>query len=129
MREALEAFSGLLLVMIFFGAIISGICFWVSRKSLKLKTLKFRRILFCTVFACVITYMAAFVLSTLPFLGAITAFFLGLILTLFPIKSFFRISFSQAAGLWIMHAAAQIITVVLSAELFLGGITYLLEII
>ena len=129
MHEALEAFSGLLLVMIFLGTFVSGICFWIGGKSLKLKTWKLRKILFCAVFACVITYITTFVLSALPFLGAVTAFFLGLILSLFPIKSFFRISLRQAAGLWVMYAVAQIVAVVLSAELFIGGIAYLLEII
>ena len=129
MREALEAFSGLLLFMIFLGTLASGICFWMGGKFLKLKALKLKRKFICAVIACVITYISAFILSALPFLGTITAFFLGLILSLFSIQRIFRISLRQTAGLWLGHAVAQVIVVILSAELFIGGIAYLLEII
>lgn len=129
MREALEAFSGLLLVMIFWGMITSGIGFWIGRKLLNFETFKMRKVLICAAMVCFITYFSAFLLTALPFMGAIPAFFIGLIWSFFLIKRFFRVTFNQAIGLWVIHALAQITAVVLSAELFIGGIAYLLEII
>ena len=129
MRQALEAFSGLLLVMIGFGSIFSYLALWAAAKITKVTALKFGRIAVCSVITTFITYFAAFLFSALPFLGSISAFILSSAGSLLLIKCFMRVSLKKAVGYWSIYITAQIISIILSVECLTGGITYFLDII
>ncbi len=129
MIETLEAFSSLILVMIGLGGVLSGICFFALAKASEKERLGVWRMLRGGLAASTVTYAGTLIFSALPFISAITAFLVGLILALLLIKAIFQLSLRKAKIYWIVYIPFQILAVLIIAQFFLGGVKYLIQIV
>ncbi len=129
MIETLEAFSGLVLVMIVLGGVLSGICFFALAKASEKERLGVWRMLRGGLAASIVTYAGTLVFSALPFISTLTAFLVGIILALPLIKAIFQLSLREAKIYWLVYVPVQILTVLITAQIFLGGVKYLIQIV
>ena len=129
MIETLEAFSSLMLVMIVLGSVLSGISFFAIAKTGEKERLGIWRMLRGGLAASIVTYAGTLIFSALPFISAIAAFLVGLILALLFIKAIFQLSLRKAKIYWIVYIPVQILAVLITAQLFLGGVKYLIQIV
>jgi hypothetical protein len=135
MRETLEAWGGLMLAITALGVFLACPLLWIAAKYNKwgessgAKHIRLRRILLAAVTASILIYGVTGLFLSLMESGAIYGFFLGLILTLFLFKGFFRAAWKQTFIFWVCFGAAQALAVVIGAILFVGGIADLLKIL
>jgi len=129
MIETLGAFSSLILVMIVLGSVLSGICFFAIAKANEKERLGVWRMLRGGLAASIVTYAGTLIFSAVPFISTLTAFLVGLILALLLIKAIFQLSLRKAKIYWIVYIFVQILTVLITAQLFLGGVKYLIQIV
>lgn len=127
--ETVEAFSGLILVMIVLGGVLSGICFFALAKASKKERLGVWRMLGGGLAASIVTYAGTLVFSVLQFIGAVSAFLVGIILALPLIKAVFQLSLHEVKIYWIVYVPVQILAVLITAQFFLGGVKYLIQIV
>lgn len=122
MLESLEALGGLFLV--FFVISLPFACFfiWISAKIGRIEDLSFGKILFAAIFASFITYLMITIFYIIPHFNTYLGFSIGIILSLVVIKVILRCTYEQAVFPWIFHFLAQILTILLGATLFIGGI-------
>ncbi len=129
MIETLEAFSGLVLVMIVLGGVLSGICFFAIAKASEKERLGVWRMLGGGLAAAIVTFAGTLIFSALPFIGAGTAFLVGIILALPLIKAIFQMSLREAKIYWLVYVPVQMLAVLITAQFFLGGVKYLIQIV
>jgi len=129
MIETLEAFSSLVLVMIVLGGVLSGICFFTIAKVSREERLGVWRMLGGGLVASIVTYAGTLVFFALPFIGAVTAFLVGFILALPLIKVILKLSLREVKIYWIVYVLVQILAVLITAQFFLGGVKYLIQIV
>jgi len=132
MREILEAWVGLMMVMAFLGVLLACLLLWVAAKLSRSRLVNqtgFKKIFWAAVGATALIYCATGLFLLLPQLGAIYGFFLGLLLTLFLFKGLFRAPWTQAFVLWAFNGVAQGLAVFIGSMLFVGGIGDLMKIL
>ena len=129
MVETLEAWAGFLIILIFLSFIIAGIFMWIGVKITRIRNYNFKRVILTAILTSLVTYMVTVLFSAFPIINTIHCFFIGLFLSFFIIKSVFDSTLKQAILVWIFNIFAQVLTVILGASLFVGGIRYLLKII
>jgi len=129
MIETLEAFSSLVLLMIVLGGVLSGICFFTIAKVSREERLGVWRMMGGGLAASMVTYAGTLVFSALPFIGTVSAFLVGLIFTLPLIKAIFKLSLREVKIYWIVYVPVQILAILITAQFFLGGVKYLIQIV
>jgi hypothetical protein len=127
MRETLEAWGGLMLVMAVLGVFQACALLWIAAKFSK--HIRFKKILLAAIAASILIYSVTGLFMILMESGAVYGFFLGLILTLFLLKGLFRTEWKQAVLFWICTGVAQALAVAIGAILFVGGIADLFKIL
>ena len=110
-------FFGLMLV----GALVSGLFIWIGAKVAGIPNPGFGRCVMVAIVTSVGTWLLAFVLSILPVVGTFGGFVLGLLLSLLIIKSLFKVSFGQAALVWLFHVVAQGVAIAIAVMTFAGA--------
>jgi hypothetical protein len=129
MGEALEAWSGFILVAIFFSSIASVLFIWVGTKTIGIESLTLKKIIIAAILISVFIYIVTLIVSSLPFFGTIISYCIALVLSLFVIQLILSLSIHQSLVLWGFNVAAQILAVLFCAEYFIGGIKNLIKII
>jgi len=129
MLETLEAWSGFVFVAIFFSIIGATFFIWVGTKTFGIEGITLKKIIITAILASVVIYIVTLVFSALPFLGTVLSYFIALLLSLFVIRFALGLTIQQSLVLWIFNTAAQILALIISAKLFIGGIKYLIKII
>ncbi len=130
MLETIEAWTGFILVLMFLGSLLACFLMWYGAGLASIEKSGFWRSLLAAFFACVLTYLlvlAALVLG--PPVQTLHGFAAGLLLSIFVIKGTYRTSFLRALVPWLSFLIAQAITILAGAELFIGGLTDLWDII
>jgi hypothetical protein len=132
MRETLEAWVGLMMVMAFLGFLLSCLLLWTSEKLSRSQgtgQFGFKKIFWAAAGATALLYSMTCLFLLFPRLSAAYGFFLGLLLTLILFKSVFPLPWSQVFIRWALNGIAQGLAVWIGAELFVGGMGYLLKIL
>jgi len=129
MLETLEAWSGFILVLIFFSIILATLFIWVGIKATGIEDISLKKIILTALAVSLVTYFTIVILSTLPVLRAVPSFVIGLLLSLFIIKSILGFTFQQNFIVWGFNVIAQVLAVIICAKLFIGGIKDLIKII
>jgi len=129
MIEAVKAWSGFVLVLIFFSIILATLFIWVGTKSVVKEDIGFKKTILVAITATLVIYSVIIILSALPFIGTVPCYIIGLALSLLAIKLILSLSFQQSLIIWVFNIAAQILAVIIGAKLFIGGLGDLLKIV
>lgn len=127
--EALEAWSGLVFVMICISIFLVSIFIWIGAKVAGIKNSGFRKAIVAAIFSSLVIYLFTIICSIFPYIGAILGFFVGLLLVPLIMRRILNSTLRQTFVVWIFNAIAQILALVLGATLFIGGIKDLIKII
>jgi len=129
MREALEAWFGILIGFAVFGTLFSGILIWLGAKAVRIQNSRPRSILFAALCASTLVTFGTFIMSGLPFLGSIPSALIAFLLTFFPIKIILKANRIQSLVLWTLNCAGLMLALFLGAALFTGGLRDFLTLI
>jgi len=129
MIEAIEAWSGLVAVLLSLSILFSTLFIWVGVLLAKKKDLSFRRILSAAVAGSATTYGFTVLLITLFRLDSRISFSLGLLLSLIAIRIALRLHFPVPVAIIALSIAAQILALWLGVSIFVGGMKDLLIIL
>lgn len=129
MGETLEAWSGFILVAIFFSSIAAALFIWVGVKTIGIEAIDLKKIIIAAILVSVFIYVAILIISALPFLGTIISYCIAILLSLFVIKLTLGISMQQSLVIWGFNVVAQIIAILFCSKFFIGGIKDLIKII
>jgi hypothetical protein len=127
MIEAIEAWSGLVAVLLSLSILFSTLFIWVGVLPAKKKDLSFRRILCAAVAGSTTTYGFTVLLVALFRLDSRISFSLGLLLSLIAVGIVLRLHFPVPAAMIALSIAAQILALWLGVSLFVGGMKDLLD--
>lgn len=129
MLEAIEAWLGFVLVLIFLGFILATLFMWVGIKAAGIENISVKTIILMAITTSVFIYILTIAFSALPFLGTIPSYFIGLLLSVFVIKVILGLTLQQSLVIWIFNIAAQVLVVFFCTKLFIGGLKDLIKII
>jgi hypothetical protein len=121
MREALEAWFGILIGLLLIGTLFSGIFIWLAVKTARIRNLRLKTIMIAAFSTSVLATFGTFIISGLPFLGAIPSYLIALLSTFSPIIKILKVKRNQFLWIWGLNGAAQILALILGAVLFMGG--------
>jgi len=128
MREALEAWFGILIGFLMIGTLLSGVSIWLGVKTARIRKSSPKAILAAAFCASTLVTFGTFIISGFPFLGTVPSYLIALLLTFFPITRILKANRSQGLWIWSLNCAAQILALIIGAALFLGGFGDLLRI-
>jgi len=129
MAEAIEAWSGLVAVLLGLSVLFSTLFILFGLLLAGKKGLRFRRILCAAIAGSTTTYGFS-ILLIIPFrLDSRISFFIGLALSLITLRRILRLRLSQHAVTMAFSIAAQILALWLGVSLFVGGMKDLLIIL
>ena len=129
MLETLEAWSGFILVLIFFSIILVTLFIWVGAKVIDVEDISLKKSILIAATATLVIYTLTIILSALPFIGTVPCYIIGLVLSLLAVKLILNLSFQQSLVIWVFNLAAQILAVIIGAKFFIGGLKDLFKIV
>jgi len=129
MLETMEAWSGIVLLIITFSILISVIFMAIGAKIIKIQNIRMRNIFHAGITASILTFSVAVIGSALPFVDAVIGFGIGLFIALFVIIHFINTTLEKTLIVWILNITGQIAAVLICSFLFIGGIKDFLTII
>jgi hypothetical protein len=129
MLEAIKAWSGFVLVLIFLSIILSTLFQWLGTKVTNYENFNLKKIILIALTTTIVVYITTIILSAFTSIGTILCYILGLVLSLLIIHLFTNLIFQQSLIIWIFNIAAQILAVIIGAKMFIGGIKDLIKII
>jgi hypothetical protein len=86
--------------------IIGGLFMWIAAKIARVENASFVRALVAAIAASFVEMLVAFLFNLVPVLGNLFGFILGLVITIFVIKTVFGTSFGKALLVWIFNLLA-----------------------
>jgi len=96
---------GIIFAFIFM-VLIGGFFMWIAAKIAKVEKSSFARAMAAAVAASFVEILVAFLFSLVPVLGNLFGFILGLVITIFVIKTVFGTSFKKGLLVWIFNLIA-----------------------
>jgi hypothetical protein len=127
--ESLEALGSLFFALLLINIFFATFFIWVGMKISGIKNIKFKKILLAAATISFIINIMGLIFSILPILNTLLGFFVGIVLSLFLLKSLFRLAYKEILVVWMFNVMAQIFAVILGAYLFIGGIEDFFKII
>ena len=86
--------------------LIGGLFMWIAAKIASVEKSSFARAMAAAVAASFVEILVAFLFSLVPVLGNLFGFILGLVVTIFVIKTIFGTSFKKGLLVWIFNLIA-----------------------
>ena len=102
---------------------------WGGTKALGIENLNFKKIVWIAITTSSVIYLTTIILSALPLFKTVSSYVIGSLLTLFILKSIFNLTFQHTLIIWGINVIAHLLSVFISAKLFIGGFKDLIEII
>ena len=127
--EIIQAWEGFIFVVFMIGIPLSTLLIWVGLRIAKFKRISLLISVGASIFFFLFIYTVTILLSALPFFSTVPAYILGLIISFILIKIFFPLKSKRLIVIWTMSCLAQIVSVLIAAFLFIGGICDLIQII
>jgi len=118
------------MVLIFLGTLLATFLMWYGAGLGGIDKSGFWRSFQVAFLACVATYLLALAALVLgPPVQTLYGFAIGLLLSVFIIKGFYRTSFIRAMVPWLFFLVSQALALLIGTEMFIGGLKDLTEII
>ena len=127
--EALEAMGSLFIAVIIISIIITTFFIWIGTKIAGYKNFSFQKSLLIATFASLLVNISTIFFYVVPNLNTVLGFFIGVLSTFLAVKKICNTTSGKTFLIWTLNVAAQIIAVITTSILFIGGIRDLMKII
>ncbi len=127
--EAIEAWTGFILVLICLSIFLAIIFIWTGAKLAGNENLDFKKILKTIILSSLFVYITTVILSSLSFSNAVIGFILGLLLLPIIIKIILNSTLKQTFVFWVFSVVSHFLALWIGATLFIGGMKDLIKIL
>jgi len=127
--ETIEAWSGFILILACVSIFFTSVSIWVGAKMVKVRDLNFRRAMKTAAMVTFVVSAITIMFSAFPNLHILVGLICGFISTTFVIKNKLKTNIKLTSLFWILITVSQILALMATSYLFIGGIEDLIKII